>query len=169
MSKTTLFLVLIIISLSSFSQSPTLPEVYWKDQEIFGVNKLPPHATLFPFESKEKALLADKTKSEWFQSLDGQWHFHWAKKPADRPAFFFQPDYDVSQWDKLPVPANWEVHGYGYPIYLDEKYPFETEWPDISDEYNPVGSYKRTFEAPASWADADLLAEDGANTKTNMK
>ena len=62
----------------------------------------------------------------------------------------------------FPVPANWEVHGYDYPIYLDEKYPFTTQWPNVSKDYNPVGSYRRTIEIPENWLERDVILYFGA-------
>ena len=54
----------------------------------------------------------------------------------------------------MPVPSNWQLHGYGRPIYINQPYPFAPEDPDppnIPDHYNPVGSYRTTFAVPSEW------------------
>jgi len=118
----------------------------WEDQRVFGVNKLPPHAVLTPQDSVDGA---DRTL--WKRSLDGDWKFHWVTKPADIPIAHFHPQFDDSHWGTISVPANWEVEGYGNAIYLDERYPFDTLWPDVPHDFNPVGLYRREFVIPESW------------------
>lgn len=123
----------------------------WENHEIFGINKEPSHATFFyePENSDELIL------------LNGEWDFHWVKQPSERPVDFYRNDYDTSSWDKIKVPSSWQLSGYDKPIYTNFIFPFRVRWPKImgsqpkdytSNEYpNPVGSYKRTFEIPASW------------------
>jgi len=134
----------------------------YENHEIFGVNKLAPHAEVFPFAKEVTAIQGDKSASPWYQSLNGLWKFNWVKKPADKPKNFHLEDYEDSNWTYFPVPANWEVHGYDYPIYLDEKYPFTTQWPNVSAEYNPVGSYRRTIDIPKNWLERDVILYFGA-------
>ncbi len=124
---------------------------HWADHTVFGINKLAPHATAFHFSNRESALSGDQKRSPWFQSLDGDWKFHWVSRPADAPKGFEAPGFDDSDWGVIPVPANWEVSGYGKPIYLDERYPYNAQWPDVPLDYNPVGSYRRTFELDPAW------------------
>jgi beta-galactosidase len=123
----------------------------WQDHTVFRINKMDAHAALFPFEKEALALNGEKTQSARFQSLNGLWKFHFAKKPADRARDFWQENVDVSQWADIKVPSNWEVEGYDHPVYLDEKYAFDTHWPDAPQDYNPVGSYRRSFEVPTNW------------------
>lgn len=123
----------------------------WQDHTVFRLHKVAPHATLFPFENQTLALLNAPEKSARFRSLNGLWKFHFAKKPADRPRDFFREDFNTGSWADIKVPANWEVEGYDHPVYLDEKYAFDTHWPDAPQDYNPVGSYRRNFELPEGW------------------
>lgn len=134
----------------------------WQDHTVFRINKEDPHASLFPFESRESAIAAKKEQSPWYQSLNGLWKFNFAKKPADRPLDFYKDGVDVSTWDEIKVPANWEVEGYDRPIYLDEKYPFNTQWPSAPQDYNPVGSYKRVFQLSESWKNRETFLHLGA-------
>lgn len=137
----------------------------WEDHRIIGRNKEPAHCTLMPFSNKMAALKGDRDGSPFFRLLNGSWRFHWVNKPADRPVEFYRPDYDVSGWDKIPVPSNWQMHGYGRPIYTNIRYPFPANPPHIPNEYNPVGSYRREFTIPANWkARQTFLHFDGVES-----
>lgn len=134
----------------------------YQNHEIFGVNKEAPHPQLFPFNNEQTAFLNQKEKSPWFQSLNGFWKFNWVKNPNNRPRDFYKENFDDSNWTYFPVPANWEVYGYGYPIYLDEKYPFTTSYPKTPEDYNPVGSYRTTLEIPEDWTEREIFLHFGA-------
>ena len=151
-----------LILLPCFSASASDQIRHWTDHTVFGINKLEPHATAFHFDDREAALIGDQSRSPWFQSLDGDWKFQWVSKPADAPAGFESPEFDDSAWDVIPVPANWEVMGYGKPIYLDERYPFDAQWPDVPLDYNPVGSYRRTFDLNPAWKGRQVRLHFGA-------
>lgn len=140
----------------------TFCQEYHQDHQVFAINKEDPHPLLFSYQNEQAAIVNKKEESPYFLSLDGLWKFNWVKKPADRPLNFYQPDFDDSQWTLFPVPANWEVHGYDYPIYLDEKYPFTTSYPKVPENYNPVGSYRRSFNIPASWMEREVILHFGA-------
>ena len=134
----------------------------WQDHTVFRINKEDPHATFFSYDNVAQAVGDEKEKSSWYQSLNGLWKFNFAKRPADRPAGFHKEAFDVTGWDNIKVPANWEVEGYDHPIYLDEKYPFDTHWPDAPQDYNPVGSYRRTFELRDAWEGREVFLHLGA-------
>ncbi len=161
MKRYILFLILIILIVqTSFSQDK--PE--WNDPSVVQVNKENPHATLFPFENTALALEADRTKSVNFLSLNGEWFFNYSEKPAERPMDFFKNELDVSGWDKITVPANWELKGYGIPIYVNIPYEFtrNPSPPVIPDDPNPVGSYKRSFNLPADFRGKEIFVHFGA-------
>jgi beta-galactosidase len=127
------------------------------DHTVFGVNKLGPHADFFAYESPLLAETDEPGSSQRFISLNGDWKFNWTSSPRKRVKNFYQVDLDDSNWDLIPVPANWEVEGYGHPIYLDERYPFTTKWPDAPKDYNPVGSYRKTFTIPGEWTNQQII------------
>lgn len=131
---------------------PVAEQRFHYNHEVFEENKLPPRASFFATEKEETIL---KENSERFMSLDGQWAFHWTKDPKQRPNTFHHQNYDDNQWSQIAVPANWEVVGFGRPIYLDERYPFTTTWPDAPKDYNPVGTYRKTVQL-----DEDFLSQD---------
>jgi beta-galactosidase len=124
----------------------------WENPEVVGRNKEPGHCTLMPYPDVQTALACDREASPFFQSLNGQWKFNCVRKPDDRPKDFYKPDFDVSKWAEIPVPSNWEMHGYDKAIYLNIRYPYPTNPPYIAHDYNPVGSYRREFTIPDSWA-----------------
>ncbi len=139
----------------------------WEDPGIFQVNKEAPHAHFIPFASAEQARTEDKWQSSMLKSLNGTWQFHLAQNPSERPVWFFKNDFDTREWDQIQVPANWEVVGFDYPIYTNVKYPHAKTPPLIQAHYNPVGSYKRTFEVPAEWDGSDIVVHFGA-VSSNM-
>ncbi|NQV33231.1 MAG: hypothetical protein HQ515_11095, partial [Phycisphaeraceae bacterium] len=87
----------------------------WQNSEMIGQHKEPAHATLVPFAHAAQARQGHAQQSPFFQSLNGLWKFNWVKHPDERPRDFHQPTCDVSQWDEIPVPANWQLHGHGTP------------------------------------------------------
>ena len=117
---------------------------------------------MFSFESPDIAASMDPAASSRFLTLNGAWHFHWVDKPADRPADFYRDGFDVSGWDEIDVPGNWERRGYGVPHYLDDSYVFTENPPYIPHDYNPVGSYRRSFELPENWIDNEIYIHFGA-------
>ncbi|MEM7374344.1 MAG: glycoside hydrolase family 2 TIM barrel-domain containing protein [Bacteroidota bacterium] len=135
---------------------------YHQNHEVFAIDKEDPRADFFAYESSFLSTQQARDKSNRFLSLNGLWKFHWVRQPQDRPRDFFSPSFDDQQWEEFPVPANWEVHGFDYPIYLDEKYPFTTQWPKVPETYNPVGSYRKTIQLPSHWADKEVFLYFGA-------
>jgi beta-galactosidase len=123
----------------------------WEDPQVVGRNKQPGHATLMPYPDIQSAMKGTREASPFHKSLDGNWKFHWVRKPAERPVDFYKPDYDVSCWNDIPVPSHWELNGYGIPIYTNSLYQFPPNPPHIPHDYNPVGSYRTEFEIPSSW------------------
>jgi len=145
----------LLVSPAVFSQEQEQNLHY--DQSVFQVNKLEPHADFFAYESSNLASQNKPGASKRFLSLNGNWKFHWARSPKNRIHNYYDIPLDDSQWDTIPVPANWEVEGYGYPIYLDERYPFTTTWPNAPEDYNPVGTYRRTFYVSREWLGESII------------
>jgi beta-galactosidase len=136
----------------------------WENEQVLHINTEPPRATFVPFATVAQALNDEVTNSPFYFALNGDWKFHWAGKPSERPTNFFATDFDDSSWTNIAVPANWEMKGFGTPIYLGSGYPFKIDPPRVMGEpptntwtaftnRNPVGSYRRNFELPASWHD----------------
>lgn len=129
----------------------------WENPAMIGRNKEPPHATYIPYADVKTALGRDPAASPFYRSLNGTWKFKWVRRPADRPVDFYKDEYDVSGWHDVPVPSNWEILGFGVPVYTNSAYPFPANPPHIPHDYNPVGSYRRTFTVPAEWSDHQVF------------
>ena len=125
---------------------------YWENPEIISENKLPPHATLIPFDDLEKALTFKKENSSRIKSLNGLWKFNWAPKPDDRPLEFFMNETELTDWTTIKGPSSWQMEGFGQPIYTNIKHPFPFPNPPFPPKNNnPVGSYKRYVNLPENW------------------
>ena len=101
----------------------------WENPEVFAVGREPVRATAYPYPTAAMALTNNPAESPWFKSLNGMWKFNFSKRPADRPADFYKPGYDTSKWAEIPVPSNWEMQGYGTPIYTNTNYPYPANPP----------------------------------------
>jgi beta-galactosidase len=134
----------------------------WENPEMFNQNREEPRASFISFPDSESALRLAKESSPNYISLDGTWKFKWVKTPAERPYWFFKDDFDTREWDDIEVPSNWEMKGYDVPIYVNAGYPFRKNPPFIQHEWNPVGSYKRTFKVPGSWSSREVFVTFGA-------
>jgi beta-galactosidase len=134
------------IGTTLLSQTPE-----WENPEIFGINKEPTRATALPYGTEQQAIADVYSASPYYLSLDGTWKFDWHKRPADKPEGFYNVGYDVSHWDNIQVPGNWELQGFGVPIYTNVRYPHPVNPPYIDHSDNPVGCYVRDFTLPANW------------------
>ena len=137
------FIFFVMSIQSAISQN--LPD--WENLAVFAINTEPAHATFTPFPT-EKEALAQAPSSPFVYSLNGDWQFHLADNPDARPEEFYKESYDRSTWQKIPVPADWQFHTKDFPIYTNNVYPFPINPPYVPHDYNPVGSYYRTFDAP---------------------
>ena len=169
------------------SAAPTGDE--WQSPETLSLNKEYPRAYFFSFNNEKQATQVLPEYSPYWQSLNGQWRFHWCKTPDQRPKDFYKTDYDTSKWDAIPVPSNWNVYGiqkdgslkYGLPIYVNQPVIFyherkvddwrkgvmrtpPTDW--TTYEYrNEVGSYVREFEVPNNWEGREIFIDfDGVDS-----
>lgn len=160
MNKTVVHILalgLVLILVASAIASLNGPE--WENPYLLHVNKEAPHASYYGAEPSDLP--------PFISSLNGSWKFHWVKRPEQRPVNFFKPGFDVSGWKEIPVPSNWELQGYGTPIYSNVTYPFKKSAPSVMgtpprdwtayDERNPVGSYRRTFTLPTNFEGKQVL------------
>ncbi|WP_172915280.1 glycoside hydrolase family 2 TIM barrel-domain containing protein [Capnocytophaga canimorsus] len=168
-------------------QAPTGKE--WESVEELSLNKEQPKAYFFSFADKQSARKVLPENSKYWQSLNGNWKFHWVKTPDERPKDFFKPSYDVTAWEEIPVPSNWNIYGiqkdgtlkYGVPIYVNQPVIFyherkvddwrkgvmrtpPTNW--TTYEYrNEVGSYRREFTIPQDWKNREVFINfDGVDS-----
>lgn len=150
---------------------------YIENELMIGDNKLDGRASFTSFTSEQEAL---NNKPEYYQLLDGIWKFNWVKNPKDRPTDLRNPNLDVSGWNDIKVPSNWEVEGFGIPIYVNHQYEFSDYKAMIADDmelvdriypahpgkvpndYNPVGTYVRDFDIDKHWDGKRIFLHIGA-------
>lgn len=142
----------LLLMASSAAMADSRPAHDWENHHILQINREPARAAFIPYGD---------TKGDRAMTLNGDWRFHWSPTPEGRIENFEKAGFDDSSWQKLAVPAVWEVNGYGTPIYASAGYTFKINPPFVTDtpkenytayvERNPTGQYRRTFEVPASW------------------
>ena len=147
------------IASSAFAQTDNKAHRDWEDPQVIGINKLEYHSTL------QLPSLQDKCKE--IHSLNGEWAFHWSKDPWSKFEDFYKEDFDISSWDKIKVPGNWQTQGFGKPIYTNIPYPFQRDQPRVTSEppkdwfayenRNPVGQYVRYFDISAEMLQKNLI------------
>ena len=152
MSSSTSKCFLAVLMLIAAWACPAAGANDWEDPQIVGINKETPHVRCIPFQDQKAALSDDLESSPWQASLNGAWKFHYVSRPDLRPQDFYREDYDISGWSTINVPGHWELQGWGIPIYVNIPYEFKKNPPFIQADYNPVGSYRREFTLPESWA-----------------
>lgn len=135
----------------------------WENQYILQINREPARASFTPY------LL---TPGDMSMSLDGMWKFNWTKTPEEQPSDFYKTDFNDSKWNMFPVPGDWEVNGYGTPIYCSSGYTFKIDPPFVMKEpkkayttyteRNPTGCYRRTFTIPSDWNGKEVYIHFGS-------
>ncbi|WP_430973757.1 glycoside hydrolase family 2 TIM barrel-domain containing protein [Sunxiuqinia rutila] len=145
----------------------------WENPQIVGINKENTTATFSSYSKVQDALTFRHADSEL--TLNGKWKFNWVANSDERQVDFYKNNFDVEAWNEIMVPGNWQMQGFGLPIYTNIKYPFKKEQPKVTaiplTEYtsfelrNPVGSYKRTFHITDEWIDKELFVQfDGVKS-----
>ena len=129
--------------------------------QLLSINKLPPHASFTSYIDETSALNKDKANGSFYLPLNGTWKFHYTEKFKERPTNFMEPDFNTADWKEIKVPGNWELQGFGDPIYVNVGYEFvspgfdkylqEPNPPMVPEAWNPTGTYRRDFDLPANW------------------
>lgn len=135
----------------------------WENQYVLQKNRMPARAAFIPYLSQN---------GDMQMSLNGEWKFNWTKTPDKQPQDFFNTSFDDSGWKTFPVPGDWEMNGFGTPIYSSSGYTFKIDPPFVMKEpkknytayveRNPTGCYRRTFSVPAEWKDKEVFVRFGA-------
>ena len=159
--KRTIWTGLCLACLTAATMQAQQNQPEWQSQYATGLNKLTPHAYVWPYAAGDVEAIREQAceSSPYYMSLNGAWRFNWVRNPDTRPVDFYRPDYYVGNWNEIEVPGNWERQGYGTAIYVNESYEFDDPMfnfkknpPLVPYAENEVGSYRRTFTVPDSWA-----------------
>lgn len=129
----------------------------WQNQPtVTGINRLASKATFIPYDSLDGAKKCERSKSERYIDLCGEWKFRMYNSYREKEDSFYKEDYNSDSWDNIPVPSSWQMQGYDYPIYANVQYPWEKIQeptpPEAPTDYNPVGCYIRKFTLSAKEA-----------------
>ncbi len=162
MKKVTLILVSLLFLFTNPISAQGVPD--WENPKMFNQNKEEPHATMMLFTTTEDVIANDYNLSPYYKLLNGVWKFNWVRKPAARPVDFYKPEFNINSWDDIQVPSNWEMKGYGIPIYVNIPYAWtrEPDPPHVRHDYNPVGSYRMNFTVPDNWNNRKVFIHFGA-------
>ena len=140
--------------------------------KLTSINREPARSTFTSYVTEADAVINDRKNGTFRLSLNGKWKFHYVETFADRPTDFMMDRVDASRWPDINVPGNWELQGFGTPIYVNQPYEFCSSgyppyWdkpnpPYVSQEWNPTGTYRREFTLPGDWDDKEIfLSADG--------
>lgn len=117
----------------------------YKNFDVYKENVLEPRAYFIPFSDPEEMAKTDirteRYGSDMVEVLSGEWDFMYYPKESDMPMTI---DTDTMEFDKVAVPSVWQHTGYEPPYYLNTRYQFKPNPPEIPTDC-PVGVYHRTF------------------------
>ncbi|MDW7692172.1 glycoside hydrolase family 2 TIM barrel-domain containing protein [Flammeovirgaceae bacterium SG7u.111] len=167
---------LLLLVTIAFSIQLTHAQNDWENELMFEKNKLPSRVPTYSYENVADALKGDRENAR-LKSLNGTWRFKYVGKSEDRPVDFMAKDFEGGDWADIDVPSNWELQGFGQPIYTNITYAFTPNILDPNLKYdwkgpkpprppfiyrdNPVGSYFRDFDLPADWDDQSVILHFG--------
>ena len=123
---------------------------YIENVEVFEENQEEGHTPAIPYLSLKDAL-SDSPKGAQMLSLNGKWKFAYYEKPEDTPLDFYKEGFSDGKWSQIQVPGNWEMQGFGDPLFRNVSTSFRPNPPFVPREYNPTGLYRRTFTFPDGW------------------
>ena len=118
---------------------------YWQDPQITSVNAETRRTEVIYFANRADALSKGFRESENYKSLNGTWDFKYFEDHRNMAV--------PQTWDKIQVPGNWEVQGWGVAIYTNIPYDFCPKDPvaGVLPESVPAALYHRTFTVPEGW------------------
>lgn len=150
----------------------------YHDFQTYEVNKLPPRSYFIPYPDRAQAdqvtAAQKRYRSPKVICLNGEWDFRFYPRPSELPEVI---DTDTMRFDKLDVPSCWQFRGYARPFYVNMRYQFpyqppeipttekvdrtfcwigsdygiKPRWQDPGEEYNYVGVYRRFFRVEDEW------------------
>lgn len=168
--RNTLFIFTFILAsvAPSFAQGET---PFWLNEKINADNREPMHASYFVYENEALLAKNDWKLSENYLDINGLWKFKYVASPNDLPSGFEKSDFNDTTWDDFKIPANWDVNGYGYPIYTNTTYDFAKyiaiNPPFVPTKYNPTGVYRRAITIDKNWDGKQIFLHIGT-AKSNL-
>jgi beta-galactosidase len=137
---------------------------YWRDPSVFSVNKEKPRTSFISFSDRTEALQQSFEQSPFYTSLNGVWKFLYSDDERNLPDTLAGITGQEKWWKSIRVPGNWEVQGYGIPIYTNIPYEFKpvNPQPPLLPDTVPAALYFREFEYNESWQNRKVFLHIGA-------
>ena len=122
-----------------------IKERYHNNVTVTRLGTAKPRAYYVPYATPDEAKADIREDSGRFKLLSGcKWAFSYFDSYEEIPDSIIETDTDISRWDKIPVPSNWQLHGYGRPEYINVRYPFPVDLPYVPKDV-PTGVYAVDF------------------------
>lgn len=97
--------------------------------KILHINREPERSHYIPHMNVNYALSGVKALSPFYKLLNGQWSFKYFDNVYDVNEEMLLADENIDNWDSIPVPSNWQLHGYDKPMYTNINYPYPVDPP----------------------------------------
>ncbi|HTM97639.1 MAG TPA: hypothetical protein VL088_02795, partial [Pedobacter sp.] len=158
--KVRTYLPLVLVILLNITQVKA-QQNDWENPQLVDVGKEKTRVAFMLFNKVQDAIADEYTTSTNYKSLNGTWKFNYVDQYKDRRMDFYKTTLDDSGWANLKVPSNWELNGFGIPIYTNITYPHPKNPPFIGPD-NPVGTYRKTFTVPENWDEKVVMLHFGS-------
>ncbi len=157
--KSLTYILCVITSISLAQERNFQQNIYSfiENPAVYELNQEEGHVPLVPYSTVSEALADNRSAASSTLYLNGEWKFHFSDIPEGIPAGFYGMDYNDRKWSTISVPSNWEMEGYGDPLFRNVTTPFPPDPPFVPREYNPSGAYRRTFDIPSSWKGKEVF------------
>ncbi len=154
-----ILILVCLVTTNSYSQKLFPDNVYQfiENPQITQVNQEVGRNPFVPFLNEEKAVNGVSEQSELFLSLIGDWKFSWSENIEKSIPNFYTSDFVDKKWKTINVPSNWEMQGYGDPMFRNIQQPFASNPPFVPKDYNPVGLYRKNFTLPSNWKNKQVF------------
>lgn len=142
-----LFLALSLLAAQAFGQTPA-----HLDMNVLSIGAKEARTEIFYYSSEQAAISAlenGPAANTDYLCLNGTWDFAYYTDGRDIPENICA----IKDWKSIKVPGNWEVQGFGYPIYTNTTYEFAPlhPVPGVLPEKIEAGVYHRRFTIPEGW------------------
>jgi len=157
--RISIYSFILIAAVSPAQEIDFMKNIYnsLENTAVYELNQLEGHTPLVPYNTVAEALKNDKATAPNSLSLNGIWKFHYSDTPEGAPTDFYKENFNDRNWDTISVPSNWEMKGFGDPLFRNVSTPFPPDPPKVPREYNPTGTYRRSFFLPAGWKEKEVF------------
>lgn len=153
------FILMFCFILSSFMSIKAQDKLpYWRDMNVLQVNKEKSRTTFMSYDNQSDASSGKYENSKFYDLLNGTWKFTYAEDSEKLPANATDADVNTSSWNDIKVPGNWEMQGFGIPVYTNIRYDFQPSnpTPPLLPDVVPAGVYRTEFDIPSDWTSRDI-------------